>query len=280
MILGPGFVSGLRRARYDAHNDHGLLRTCVYFVLGLLILGLMQLLAGFFVSWILGGGFLPTKDASPDVQILRNQGAVLGLFPANIISVAVVYWLARMRGQNASKALALTSPKLGVLGWIAVVFVFFMVVSIATGIILYASNVNPLEYVPNAESVTDPNRKGGLIEATLASLVGQPLLFSLALFSTMVGAPFLEEFLFRGALFSAIRQSVLGPVGAVLVTSALWAVIHIGAAPWMFVGLIFVMGLVLGSLLLRFGSLWVPIVCHCLWNTVTSINIFWNVTGG
>jgi membrane protease YdiL (CAAX protease family) len=280
MLVGPGLKSGLRRAQYEARNDHGLLRTVAYFVLGLLVLGLMQLLAGFFVSWLMGGGFLPVKGASTETQLLRSQGVVLGLFPANILSVAIVYWLARLRGQNASQALALTNPRLGILGWIAVVIAFFVVVSVSSGVILYASNVNPLEYVPTADSVTDPNRQGGLIEATLASLAIQPVLFSLALFSTIVGAPVLEEVLFRGALFSAIRQSSLGSLGAILITSTLWAMIHAGAAPWMFVGLIFVMGLVLGILLMRFGSLWVPIICHCLWNTVTSFNIFWNVTGG
>jgi len=35
-----------------------------------------------------------------------------------------------------------------------------------------------------------------------------------------------EELFFRGFLFRGLSSSFMGPVGAVLVTSALWALIH------------------------------------------------------
>ena len=45
--------------------------------------------------------------------------------------------------------------------------------------------------------------------------------------------------------------------------------------PWLAVGIIFVMGLVLGALLIRFGSLWVTMACHGIWNGVYALMIFW-----
>ena len=42
----------------------------------------------------------------------------------------------------------------------------------------------------------------------------------------IVGAPISEELIFRGFLFSAIAKSRAGILGAALITSPLWAVIH------------------------------------------------------
>jgi uncharacterized protein len=67
--------------------------------------------------------------------------------------------------------------------------------------------------------------------------------------------------------------------GAVVITAALWAVVHGASAPWLFVFVIFIMGLLLGWLLLRFGSLWVTIVVHAAWNGFSSLAIFGGVSG-
>ncbi len=80
--------------------------------------------------------------------------------------------------------------------------------------------------------------------------------------------------IFRGALFSALRHSWVGKTGAVVITAAAWAVIHAMGAPWLFVFIIFIMGLCLGWLLLRFGSLTLTIICHACWNLVSSLAIF------
>jgi membrane protease YdiL (CAAX protease family) len=46
------------------------------------------------------------------------------------------------------------------------------------------------------------------------------------------------------------------------------------------IGMIFIMGLVLGYLLYRFGSIWVPIVCHSVWNGAYALLVFTNPGGG
>ncbi len=46
-------------------------------------------------------------------------------------------------------------------------------------------------------------------------------------FALVVGAPLVEEFFFRGFLISGLSSSFVGPVGAVLLTSAGWAAIHV-----------------------------------------------------
>ena len=79
-----------------------------------------------------------------------------------------------------------------------------------------------------------------------------------------------EEFLFRGPLFSALAQTRIGRWGTVVLTSAGWSLMHM-TEPYFSIALIFIMGLVLGALLLRFGSLWVTIACHGVWNLMFSL---------
>lgn len=42
----------------------------------------------------------------------------------------------------------------------------------------------------------------------------------------IVGAPLAEEIFFRGFLFKGLLHSRLGPIGAIVVTSAIWSGIH------------------------------------------------------
>ena len=83
----------------------------------------------------------------------------------------------------------------------------------------------------------------------------------------VVGAPLSEEMLFRGFLIPAIGQSRLGVMGAALVSSIGWAMLH-----WDYStsGLIeiFLIGLYFSALLWITGSLWVGMVCHGVYNLV------------
>lgn len=98
----------------------------------------------------------------------------------------------------------------------------------------------------------------------LWEIMHSPLGATLALVA-VVGAPFSEEFLFRGFLQSALAKSGLGFAKAALITTAAWTALH---ASYSIVGMgeVFVVGLVLSWLLWRTGSLWVPIFCHAAYN--------------
>ena len=139
--------------------------------------------------------------------------------------------------------------------------------------------IDPKDYAPTSGGLEDKASMAGMIEKVLADLADEPLLFAMAVPGIAIFVPIAEELIFRGAIFSALVNSWFGRSGAVLITSAIWAVIHGATAPWLFVGIIFLMGIVLGILLLRFGSLWVTIVCHCMWNALTTLSIFGGVEG-
>jgi hypothetical protein len=82
--------------------------------------------------------------------------------------------------------------------------------------------------------------------------------------------PISEEVLFRGFIFGGLAQSVIGPVGAIVVTSALWAVLHLQYT-WVIMAVIFVYGLVFGAMRWKSASLWPPVVAHCVVNLLSGV---------
>jgi membrane protease YdiL (CAAX protease family) len=89
-----------------------------------------------------------------------------------------------------------------------------------------------------------------------------PALFGVAV---VVFAPIFEETFFRGFLFQGLRGSALGANGTILLTSALWALLHLqyngyGMAE------IFILGIVFGIVRLKTDSLYASLFLHGLWN--------------
>jgi len=87
-----------------------------------------------------------------------------------------------------------------------------------------------------------------------------------------IGAPLVEEFMFRGVLWRGWRESRLGLIGTLTVTSAFWAVLHV-QYPAVIITYIFCLGLVLGLAREKTGSLWVPVWMHALNNGLATFSI-------
>ncbi|MEB3232415.1 MAG: CPBP family intramembrane glutamic endopeptidase [Leptolyngbyaceae bacterium] len=90
-----------------------------------------------------------------------------------------------------------------------------------------------------------------------------PLLY----LAVAVAAPLFEEFFFRGFLLQGLSHSRVGPWGAVLISSTLWAVIHLQYDLYD-MGSILIFGVVLAIAQLRTHSLYIPIAMHALNNFV------------
>lgn len=86
----------------------------------------------------------------------------------------------------------------------------------------------------------------------------------------ILAAPLFEELFFRGFLFSGFSSSIIGPVGAIVITAALWAVIHL---QYDLYGLItiFILGVVLGIARYKSGSVLLTIGLHSFTNLVATI---------
>ena len=91
----------------------------------------------------------------------------------------------------------------------------------------------------------------------------------MVLFWIAVGvvAPVAEEIYFRGFIYIGLRNSALGVVGAIVITAAIWSMIHLQYDVYDKVE-IFLLGLLLGWLRFRYNNLLIPIMAHGLINTV------------
>lgn len=89
-----------------------------------------------------------------------------------------------------------------------------------------------------------------------------PLLF----IALAVAAPLTEEIVFRGFLFRGYAASRAGIAGAIVIPSAVWAMMHLQYEAF-FIAHIFLLGLVFGWLRWKSGSLWLTIILHAIVNT-------------
>lgn len=91
-----------------------------------------------------------------------------------------------------------------------------------------------------------------------------------------ISAPLFEEILFRGFFFEGLRNSTFSTLGAILLTSACWAIIHMQYG-WFEIISIFFIGILLAIAKLKTKSLYVPIAMHMLMNLSASLGMELNV---
>jgi membrane protease YdiL (CAAX protease family) len=83
-------------------------------------------------------------------------------------------------------------------------------------------------------------------------------------------APVQEELLFRGFMYRGLAASRLGWLGATLIGSAGWTLLHV-QYDWLEMLTIFLLGLILGWLRHRSGSIWLPMMIHSLNNLAATV---------
>ena len=88
----------------------------------------------------------------------------------------------------------------------------------------------------------------------------------------VVAAPVSEEVFFRGFLFEGIRYTRLGSVGAVILTSLGWAVVHLQYDLYE-IATVFVLGVVLALARLRTNSLYTTIAMHAMVNFLATLEV-------
>ena len=90
------------------------------------------------------------------------------------------------------------------------------------------------------------------------------------LFAIVVVAPIFEEIFFRGFLFQGIRYSRLGPLGAIGITSLVWAAIHLQYGIYGIMT-VFALGLLFGIARLKTDSIHLLMVMHSLVGLVAMV---------
>jgi membrane protease YdiL (CAAX protease family) len=104
----------------------------------------------------------------------------------------------------------------------------------------------------------------------MATSTDFPVLLFLGL---AVGAPLVEEFVFRGILWRGWRGDTQVSLWiTIIVTSALWACLHLQYEP-ILLCFIFVFGILLGLAREKTGNLWVPVAMHALNNSIAAFGM-------
>jgi membrane protease YdiL (CAAX protease family) len=248
MVVGRDFRAGLRDALYRPLNPTGLLGATGIF-LALLILNQVVLQPAFAV------GFVAAISGLANIKADFLRGAMLSILPAGLLTAWLAWLLARCNGADPKEVLALHFPDLGLAGWGATLGGF---VACLLGIFALISWLFGFDLTSSGD-----------VEKAVVQLSGDRLYYFIAA-GLVIGGPLAEEMTFRGQIFAALAQSRLGAIGASLITSALWSCVHI-TEPLHIVALLFLMGLALSWLLVRFGSLWLPILCHAAWNGLQAL---------
>jgi hypothetical protein len=215
-------------------------------LLAIAVWSAFQLLAA---SLTLAGlGALGGSVSNFEVQTLASHAITISV--VTIVSmpapIAVVAFAARRAGCTVRDYLALHWPKRGDL----ILGVLMIVVLLPLGDL--SSWLSGRDLIPPA--VVEAYRS--------ARASGTLLLLAVAL---IVAAPLMEEFLFRGFLFRGYAPSSLGIAGAILLTSAGWAAMHVQYETFYIVQ-IFLLGCAFGWLRWRSGSTALTVILHAMVN--------------
>lgn len=286
------FGTDFERARsgwlYAGSTAYGFWVTLVLTLLLVIVNQVFQFAGGIGALLLLKDGTVGSvlEGLVTDVQAAGGQPTreilkafLIGLLPASLLTGLVAWWFASLNGGHARDRLALHRPKFSWTGWIVTVggFIVAMYVFIVALVVIF--NIDVSQYAPGPDGQSPETGSAGLVKETIFDLANEPLLFWPTLGSIMIGAPLAEELIFRGQFFTALRKTWLGGTGATVISSAVWSLMHI-TEPWFAIGLIFVMGLVLGFLLLRFGSLLLTMVCHGAWNGLFALLVYGGLANG
>jgi membrane protease YdiL (CAAX protease family) len=101
---------------------------------------------------------------------------------------------------------------------------------------------------------------------TMTRTTQYPILLILGI---AVGAPLVEEFIFRGVAYRGWRESPLGMWGTIIFTTVLWGLLHMQYfnEPWI-LGFLFLFGILLALAREKTGNIWVPVAMHALNNSL------------
>lgn len=264
--LGEDFAGGWFRRLYAPNNPTSLWWTVVFAAALLAVHVLAQLVISMMVT-------LALFDGAFDDMRIAVKANLIAVFPASLLVAAAAWAFARCNGGDPARVLSLGWPRFSASGWIVMLVAFMIAMYVAILAIVTVFGIDITQYTPGPDGQSPEGGSAGLVKEAMFDIANEPWLLALVFPSIALGAPIAEELIFRGQLFAALSQTRLGVSGTTLVTSALWAAMHM-TEPWLSVGLIFIMGLMFGWMLYRFGSLWLTMACHAMWNATYGLIIF------
>lgn len=234
----------------DKKTYWGFWATIGFSLLIFILFSLLQFIFLLAYAYTINSGNITAENLEHILKSLSLNGDAISVaeIPSALIGTALVIIIAYSHKTLAVKDyLDLKPPGIfTLLKWLG-----FMVLLIIT-----------LEAVNIALNRETPDFMGMVYN----SATNLPLLW----IAVVLMAPLFEEFLFRGFMLEGLRHSFVGTAGAIIISSAIWAIIH--AQYELFeVFTIFLIGIAFAIAKLRSGSLYVPMAMHLLMNLSASV---------
>ncbi len=232
------------------HRHWGPLATILWGALVAIVFALSQLLTLFIYLAITKPGLSPA-ELQAIVPELKHDGVLLSIstFVAAVVVCPLILVIAKLKRDSRLKDdLGLILPdRWQALRWFVALIVFLVLSDMIS--LLFGQPI-----VPEFMSKTYSSMK-------------DPWILWVAL---LVGAPLVEELFFRGFLIKGLAGSPLRWFGAVVISSAAWALTHLqydiyGTAT------IFALGLVLGTARVKSGSTLLTMGLHSFINLGATI---------
>ncbi|MET4388873.1 membrane protease YdiL (CAAX protease family) [Bradyrhizobium sp. F1.4.3] len=214
-------------------------------LVGLIATGAFLLTGGLAVTLLLAA-YGETKTLAPselEAVWWQARWQASGIILSAPATIAVLWVAVRMAGRDFAEYLALNWPSRDQLVLAFGIVIIFMTIEI---------------FVTIKVGATRPQAGSGFVIGGTSGL----LLWALA---SCIVAPVVEEFVFRGFMFRGWSRSFLGPGGAIVLISALWAMQHIQYG-WYERSWIFVSGLIFGGFRFRTKSTWLCVMAHSAMN--------------
>ena len=190
-----------------------------------------------------------------EVSILSDEKTIISPVESAVsylitvpLQIWFIFWLLRRRKIDLSKNLGLYHFNRNALIYSLVAYLILYLVLTAYS---YAFQISP------------PEEFIKLMQATP---------FVLNFLMVVIGAPIVEEFLFRGFLFSQLKTTKLGVNGSIILTSLIWTSIHLQYDLFLLIP-IFLLGLFLGYLMHKYNSLYLVIIVHAVHNLQATLFI-------
>ena len=190
-----------------------------------------------------------------EVSILSDEKTIISPVESAVsylitvpLQIWFIFWLLRRRKIDLSKNLGLYHFNRNALIYSLVAYVIlYLVLTVYS----YAFQISP------------PEEFIKLMKATP---------FILNFLMVVIGAPIVEELLFRGFLFSQLKTTKLGVNGSIILTSLIWTSIHLQYDLFLLIP-IFLLGLFLGYLMHKYNSLYLVIIVHAVHNLQATLFI-------
>jgi len=228
----------------------------------------LALVTVFFLYQIVGGlltlilfGLDPLQENLTGYRVITGAGQILFIFIPTLL-------FARLVSSRPDRYLRINRPAAGAL-LLPVVGIISLQPMLQIYLIFQDRIPLPQEIQPTIDKIRQ------LFETLYLQLVGAdslPELFAVVLIIALIPA-FAEELMFRGLIQRSLEKS-LSPAGGVVLTGIIFAAYHLN--PFSFIPLAAI-GTYLGFLVLRSGSLWVPVTAHFVNNAIACLALYFNL---